>query len=157
MCQSRQAPKLCFPAHTAPLDIKFNANGTAAYVPFHGSWNKSPADGFRLSRVAFNPATGMPVDASTSTTAAVNIMVCTPPFPSSFTSLRLRSFSMSWRSSPQRRPGLTRNQQWNANTAACPNRCFRPVNVVFGTAGLSSRLFMTSDTTNEIWVIGGAT
>lgn len=38
MCRARLAPKLCFPSHTAPLDIKFNANGTAAYVPFHGSW-----------------------------------------------------------------------------------------------------------------------
>jgi hypothetical protein len=38
MCQARKAPKLCFPSHTAPLDIKFNKNGTAGYVPFHGSW-----------------------------------------------------------------------------------------------------------------------
>lgn len=36
--QDRQAPKITFPAHTAPLDIKFNTNGTAAWVTFHGSW-----------------------------------------------------------------------------------------------------------------------
>ncbi|KAF2001674.1 soluble quino protein glucose dehydrogenase [Amniculicola lignicola CBS 123094] len=117
MCQSRQWPKLCFPSHTAPLDIKFNKNGTTAYIPFHGSWNKSPADGFRLSRVNWDAATGQPMDASTSTTAAVDIM-------------------------------------YNANNGNCPNRCFRPVNVAFGPNG---QLFMTSDTTNEIWVIGGAT
>ncbi|KAF2266165.1 soluble quino protein glucose dehydrogenase [Lojkania enalia] len=117
LCASRQAPKLCFPSHTAPLDIKFNANGSAAYIPFHGSWNKSPPDGFRLSRVAFNPATGMPTESSTSTNAAQNIM-------------------------------------YNANINSCPNRCFRPVNVAFGPNG---QLFMTSDTTNEIWVIGGTT
>ncbi|KAF2278358.1 soluble quino protein glucose dehydrogenase [Westerdykella ornata] len=117
VCQARKAPRLCFPAHTAPLDVKFNADGSAAYIPFHGSWNKSPPDGFRLSRVEFNPATGMPVEPATSTTAAVNIM-------------------------------------YNANTQQCPNRCFRPVNVAFSPSG---KLFMTSDTTNEIWVIGGAT
>lgn len=116
-CASRLPPKLCFPSHTAPLDIKFNKNGTAAYIPFHGSWNKSPPDGYRLSRVAFNPETGQPVDSVTSTTAATNIM-------------------------------------YNANNGACPNRCFRPVNVAWGPNG---QLFMTSDTTNEIWVIGGAT
>jgi glucose/arabinose dehydrogenase len=31
------APALPFQAHTAPLDIKFNGNGTRAYVSFHGS------------------------------------------------------------------------------------------------------------------------
>lgn len=79
--------------------------------------NKSPPDGFRLSRVSFDPATGMPTEPVTSTTAAVNIM-------------------------------------YNANNGNCPNQCFRPVNVAWGPNG---QLFMTSDTTNEIWVIGGAT
>ncbi|KAF2175166.1 soluble quino protein glucose dehydrogenase [Zopfia rhizophila CBS 207.26] len=116
MCQARMAPKLCFPSHTAPLDIKFNANGTAAYIPFHGSWNRQQPDGFRLARVTFNPATGVPTEPSTSTTAAQNIM-------------------------------------YNANNAGCPNRCFRPVNLAWDPKG---RLFMTSDTTNEIWIIGGA-
>jgi glucose/arabinose dehydrogenase len=31
------APVLAFQAHTAPLDLKFNKNGTRAYVAFHGS------------------------------------------------------------------------------------------------------------------------
>lgn len=31
------APRLVFPAHTAPLDIAFSADGTAAYIAFHGS------------------------------------------------------------------------------------------------------------------------
>ncbi|KAI1483167.1 soluble quino protein glucose dehydrogenase [Daldinia eschscholtzii] len=38
----RQGPSLVFPAHTAPLDIKFKEDGSAAYVAFHGSWNRSP-------------------------------------------------------------------------------------------------------------------
>ena len=117
VCASRQPPRLCFPSHTAPLDIKFNSNGTAAYIAVHGSWNKSPPDGYRLSRVAFNPETGQPVEPVTSTTAAQNIM-------------------------------------FNADNSACPNRCFRPVGLAWDGKG---RLFMASDSTNEIWVIGGAT
>ncbi|KAJ4296485.1 hypothetical protein N0V90_006530 [Kalmusia sp. IMI 367209] len=116
-CTGRLAPKLCFPAHTAPLDIKFNSAGSAAYVTFHGSWDKSPPDGFRVSRVAFNPQTGMPVEAVTNPAAAQNIM-------------------------------------YNANNNNCPNSCFRPVGLAWSPSG---KLFLTSDTTNEIWVIGGAT
>jgi glucose/arabinose dehydrogenase len=38
-CQNdRVAPRLTFAAHMAPLDIKFNINGTAAWVTMHGSW-----------------------------------------------------------------------------------------------------------------------
>ena len=37
-CASRQTGTVHFPSHTAPLDVKFNANGTAAYIAFHGSW-----------------------------------------------------------------------------------------------------------------------
>lgn len=32
------APRLTFAAHTAPLDIKFNTEGSVAWVTFHGSW-----------------------------------------------------------------------------------------------------------------------
>lgn len=35
------APRLAFQAHTAPLDIKFNKDGSKAFVSFHGSC-KSP-------------------------------------------------------------------------------------------------------------------
>lgn len=35
--RDRVAPRLVFPAHTAPLDIAFSADGTAAYIAFHGS------------------------------------------------------------------------------------------------------------------------
>jgi glucose/arabinose dehydrogenase len=36
--QGHVAPRLTFEAHMAPLDIKFNSNGTTAWVSFHGSW-----------------------------------------------------------------------------------------------------------------------
>lgn len=32
------APRITFAAHMAPLDIKFNTNGTGAWVSMHGSW-----------------------------------------------------------------------------------------------------------------------
>ena len=107
-------PRLAFPAHTAPLDIKFRKDGKAAYVTFHGSWNRSPPDGYRVSRIEYG-ADGQPKEPSTSNTAAVNIM-------------------------------------WNANNANCPSQCFRPVGLAFDS---KDRLFMTSDSSGELFVITG--
>jgi glucose/arabinose dehydrogenase len=36
--QETVPPRLTFPAHWAPLDIKFNSKGTVAYITSHGSW-----------------------------------------------------------------------------------------------------------------------
>ncbi|KAL2069968.1 hypothetical protein VTL71DRAFT_14648 [Oculimacula yallundae] len=113
-CAKKVAPRLVFPAHTAPLDVKFKKDGSAAYIAFHGSWNRNPPDGFRLSRIAFKD--GQPVEPSTSTKAAVNIMQ-------------------------------------NSNLGSCPNGCFRPTGLAWDS---KDRLFMTSDTTGEIFIIGGA-
>ncbi|KAG4414324.1 hypothetical protein IFR04_012531 [Cadophora malorum] len=113
-CAKKYPPRLVFPAHTAPLDIKFKKDGSAAYIAFHGSWNRQPPDGYRLSRIAFKD--GQPVEPSTSTTAAVNIMQ-------------------------------------NGNLGSCPNSCFRPTGLAWDS---KDRLFMTSDTTGEIFIIGGA-
>ncbi|KAF4619014.1 hypothetical protein G7Y89_g14831 [Cudoniella acicularis] len=113
-CAKKYAPKLVFPAHTAPLDIKFKKDGSAAFITFHGSWDRSPPDGFRLSRIAFGK-NGMPTEAATSTSAAVNIMQ-------------------------------------NSNLGSCPNSCFRPTGMAWDS---KDRLFMSSDTTNEIFIIGG--
>ncbi|KAK4124554.1 soluble quino protein glucose dehydrogenase [Parathielavia appendiculata] len=106
--------RLHFHAHTAPLDIKFNRNSTAAYIAFHGSWNRNPADGYRVMRVDF--ANGQPVHAVTSKTAQIPVME-------------------------------------NGNIGGCPNNCFRPVGLDFDQRG---RLFVSSDTSGEIYVIYGA-
>jgi glucose/arabinose dehydrogenase len=45
----RQKPRLVFHPHMAPLDIKFNDEGTVAWVTFHGSWNSDPPVGESLS------------------------------------------------------------------------------------------------------------
>ena len=42
MCRdNRTAPRLSFQPHMAPLDIKFNDDGSAAWITFHGSWSVS--------------------------------------------------------------------------------------------------------------------
>ncbi|KAI1637780.1 hypothetical protein F4809DRAFT_640257 [Biscogniauxia mediterranea] len=105
-CRSqRQGPRLVFPAHTAPLDVRFRGDGAAA--------NRSPPDGFRVGKIDF--ADGQPL-AEVSDTDAVTYVV------------------------------------QNADTTQCPNGCFRPVGLAFDKKG---RLFMTSDYTGELYVIGG--
>ncbi|GAB1317098.1 Soluble quino protein glucose/sorbosone dehydrogenase [Madurella fahalii] len=113
-CNNRMTGRLHFHAHTAPLDIKFNANSTAAYIAFHGSWNRNPADGYRVMRVDFR--NGQPVADVTSTTAQIPVME-------------------------------------NSNIGSCPSNCFRPVGLAFDNKG---RLFVSSDTSGEIYVIYGA-
>ncbi|KAK3081323.1 hypothetical protein LTS18_007966 [Coniosporium uncinatum] len=110
-CAERIAPRLTFLAHMAPLDIKFNANGTTAWITFHGSWNRQPPSGYRLSAVQFED--GMPVAPANSTTAENIIMA-------------------------------------NADNNDCPRGCFRPVGLAWDAQG---RLFMSSDSTGEIYVI----
>ncbi|KAK4200939.1 soluble quino protein glucose/sorbosone dehydrogenase [Triangularia verruculosa] len=113
-CANRMTGRLHFHAHTAPLDVKFTANGTAAYIAFHGSWNRNPADGYRVMRVDFR--NGDPVADVSSTTAQIPVME-------------------------------------NSNVGGCPNNCFRPVGLAFDAKG---RLFVSSDTSGEIYVIYGA-
>ncbi|KAK7223527.1 hypothetical protein V2G26_011530 [Clonostachys chloroleuca] len=66
------APRLTFPAHTAPLDIKFNKDATAAYISFHGSFNRKPPVGYRIASVNFS--NGQPTSASDSRDAAVDVL-----------------------------------------------------------------------------------
>lgn len=59
-------PVLVMQAHSAPLDIKFYAGGafpadmnSSAFITFHGSWNRSPATGYKVVRIPFGED-GMP-------------------------------------------------------------------------------------------------
>ncbi|KAK0643959.1 soluble quino protein glucose/sorbosone dehydrogenase [Cercophora newfieldiana] len=72
-CASRQPGRIHFPSHTAPLDIKWTADGMTAYVAFHGSWDRRPADGYRVMKIPFG-ADGQPVAPLTSRSAATTIM-----------------------------------------------------------------------------------
>ncbi|KAI8934098.1 hypothetical protein NX059_008860 [Plenodomus lindquistii] len=53
-CKERSIPaRLALPAHSAPLDAKFNMNSTSMYITIHGSWNRSPPAGYKLIEVPF--------------------------------------------------------------------------------------------------------
>jgi glucose/arabinose dehydrogenase len=104
---------LAFPSHWAPLDLKFNAEGTTAWVTSHGSWNKDSPDGYLLYAVGFSPSKGMPTEPADSTKAVIPIMS-------------------------------------NVDNSKCPDGCFRPVGLAFDSKG---RLFMSSDSTGEIYLI----
>ncbi|KAK0628745.1 hypothetical protein B0T17DRAFT_573858 [Bombardia bombarda] len=112
------APRLTMPAHWAPLDIKFNADGSAAYISFHGSFDSTNPVGYRLSSVAFNPTTGDPVAAPDSAHDALTDILTNPA------------------------------------SSVCPGACFRPAGLAFDNQG---RIWMTSDSTGEIYVLEKST
>ncbi|KAK0672010.1 hypothetical protein QBC41DRAFT_217966 [Cercophora samala] len=64
------APRLTFKAHMAPLDIKFNPEGTKAYISFHGSWNRDEPEGYKVSEVEWDAETGQPKHSVRSLNAA---------------------------------------------------------------------------------------
>ncbi|KAF3009062.1 hypothetical protein E8E14_006884 [Neopestalotiopsis sp. 37M] len=51
--QKSTPPRLVFPAHSAPLDCKFEAGSKNLWVTLHGSWDRSPPTGFGVVRVPF--------------------------------------------------------------------------------------------------------
>jgi glucose/arabinose dehydrogenase len=67
------APRTTFQAHMAPIDIKFNTNGTGAWVTFRGSWNREAPIGYKVSFIQFD-GNGSPTAPASSTTAAVDIV-----------------------------------------------------------------------------------
>ncbi|KAK4108869.1 soluble quino protein glucose dehydrogenase [Canariomyces notabilis] len=68
------APRLTFPAHYAPIDIKFTPDGATAYVSFRGSFDRSSPVGYRIASISFNPSTGEPVAAADSTDALADVL-----------------------------------------------------------------------------------
>ncbi|KAF4587487.1 NHL repeat-containing protein [Ophiocordyceps camponoti-floridani] len=49
-CQSHTvAPVITLDAHLAPLDIDFLDDGSAAFISMHGSWNRKPGVGYRVT------------------------------------------------------------------------------------------------------------
>lgn len=108
------APRLTFPAHYAPMDIKFAPKGDVAYVTFRGSFDKKDPVGYRLSAIEFDSTTGEPtVSAENSRDALRDIIM-------------------------------------NKDNSVCPDKCFRPVGMAFDS---DERLWMTSDSTGEIYVL----
>ncbi|KAF2717708.1 soluble quino protein glucose dehydrogenase [Polychaeton citri CBS 116435] len=112
-CESRIAPRLSFEAHMAPLDILFNSAGTAAWVTFHGSWDRDEPAGYKLSVVPFDADTGEPTAPADSRDGYADVVA-------------------------------------NVDNSNCPDECFRPVGLAWDSTG---RLWMSSDSTGEIYVI----
>ncbi|TPX11786.1 uncharacterized protein E0L32_007523 [Thyridium curvatum] len=113
--QQYVAPRLTLPAHFAPLDILFGDDGAQAYVSFHGSFDKTNPQGYRVSTIDFDPQRGTPLEPPSSTRALSRDIISNP-----------------------------------GQAAQCPANCFRPVGLAWGPRG---RLFVTSDTTGEIYVL----
>lgn len=70
-------PRLTFQAHTAPLDVLFSPDGAAAYVTFHGSWDRAGPVGYKLSAVPFatgGDGAGQPEAPRDSTDAASDVL-----------------------------------------------------------------------------------
>ncbi|KAK0744520.1 soluble quino protein glucose/sorbosone dehydrogenase [Apiosordaria backusii] len=68
------APRLTFPAHYAPIDLKFSGGGETGYITFRGSFDRSSPVGYKVASIAFNFATGEPVAAADSKGALRDII-----------------------------------------------------------------------------------
>ncbi|KAF1999420.1 iron reductase domain protein [Amniculicola lignicola CBS 123094] len=125
-CNSQAvAPALTLFPHSAPIDLKFDADNSNLYITYHGSWNRSPTTGFKLVAVAMTKGADgnyKPVEPITSTTAAKDIF---------------------WN------PDVTKCA---GNGPSFSSGCFRPAGLGWDKA---QRLYMTSDTSaGEVWVLG---
>ncbi|KAI1866218.1 uncharacterized protein JN550_007907 [Neoarthrinium moseri] len=117
--QASVPPRLTLPAHSAPLDAKFDSVFQNLFVTLHGSWNRQPPSGYRVVRVPFTKAN----DGSFAPVAASNQVGFTDVF-------------------------------YPLDTTQCSAQtCTRPVAMVFDAAG---RLYVTSDTSGELFLIEGA-
>ncbi|KAF9880278.1 hypothetical protein CkaCkLH20_02232 [Colletotrichum karsti] len=76
-CAQRSvSPRLSLQAHSAPIASVFDQNFQNLYVTLHGSWNRSPATGFKVSVVPFTKLSNGqydPVAAPTSKTGYSDI------------------------------------------------------------------------------------
>ncbi|KAK1570044.1 [Colletotrichum navitas] len=71
------APRLSFQAHSAPIGAAFDGSFQNLYVTLHGSWNRSPATGFKVSAVPFTKLSNGnydPVAAADSKTGYTDIL-----------------------------------------------------------------------------------
>ncbi|KAM0250200.1 hypothetical protein ACHAQJ_008743 [Trichoderma viride] len=66
-------PRIAFQAHSAPLDIKFTANASEAFLSFHGSWNREDPTGYRIVSLAFG-SDSQPTALQNSTDAITDII-----------------------------------------------------------------------------------
>jgi len=150
------APRLTFPAHYAPLDIKFTSDGATAYITFHGSC-KYPRSDFVLSQ----PPTPChpphrPILSRHSLVLQITDALGTkkPVDKTNPVGYRLTSVAFDGSSgAPVAAADSTQalsDIMSNVDPSKCPGSCFRPVGIAIDSSG---RVFMTSDSTGEIYVL----
>jgi len=150
------APIITFPAHTAPLDIKFNTQGTAAWVTFHGSWYVFLSyylllipgfpvcfSGyfFLLPNTSPHPLYQGPLTKQPKTRNR------NPPIGYKLSYVEYRN---GWPTASATSKTAAIDVITHKDLSKCPGECVRPVGLAWDSKG---RLFMSSDTTGEIWVI----
>lgn len=124
-CATRAvAPRLSFPAHSAPIDAVFDASGSNLYVTFHGSWDRQPATGYKLVEVPFTQKGGNfePVAAADSKTGFTDVIAA-------------------------RDPGSCQSQSLTRSS------CWRPSAVAWDLAGTRLFMASDNDAEGEIFVL----
>jgi len=150
-CASRQPGTLHFHAHTAPLDVKFNANGTSAYIAFHGSWyvpHSLVLCGWEVRRVL--PPLRLHASGLITNIEASSQRNRQPA--DGYRVMRV-DFSDGKPVAPSDSKTAAIPIMENSNAGACPGQCFRPVGLAFDDKG---RLYVSSDSSGEVYVIYGA-
>jgi hypothetical protein len=157
------APRLTFQAHMAPLDIKFLPNGTEAFVSFHGSckspfpYNTPPASLHPIHPTQVNPRPCRP-RTHTHTHTHTHTYTHTNPV-SSLAGDRTNpigymlasvGFTNGQPTEPSTFKSAVRALLSNADNNKCPDGCFRPVGIALDA---KERVFLSSDTTGEIYVL----
>ncbi|KAM0087254.1 hypothetical protein ACKRZS_000797 [Fusarium odoratissimum] len=67
------APVLVFQANASPLDLKFDQNGTRAYISFHGSWDRREPVGYQVAYTDFKD--GQPAAAASRSRNATKTII----------------------------------------------------------------------------------
>lgn len=125
-CKTQSTPPvLSFQAHSAPIDGKFDSTYSNLYVSFHGSWDRDPSTGYKLSFVPFMKSSDgahRPVAGPTNGTGYTDIF---------------------WNADVTK---------CSSNSDSSAAGCFRPAGLLFDK---QQRLYMSSDASaeGEIWLL----
>lgn len=128
------APRLSFQAHMAPLDIKFNKDGSEAYVTFHGSCKSNR----RVLRRLGDPKPHVLIPFKGNRDEPVGYKISSIAFKDGQPTAKSDSMS------------ATKDILKTKDLSECPDRCFRPVGMAWDS---KDRLFFSSDATGEIFVL----
>lgn len=145
------APRLTFPAHYAPMDIKFNQDGSTAFLSFRGSCMSFPPfccaahtrSPFSIHQKARGPLTQRKNKWKVNKSNPVGYLVATVDFDKD------RGDPIAERTSVTNlKPIISNDLVGEGHT--CPDTCMRPVGMNWDSRG---RLWVAADSTGEIYVL----